>query len=147
MYEAAVLVGVLVLVAVLGWVLGRKPYQNEVRRDEEEPETKEIQPMGSGKAYDRRIAVVNFWHPQCHACHHFAPTWRKVEAARPDVAFVKVNVANDPETAQDFKVRGLPLTVVIVDSEEAYRHEGLMSEKELTRVVDSYRRKAPVKAA
>jgi len=47
-------------------------------------------------------AVVNLWATWCAPCRRELPTFQDVSEQRPDVAFVGVDVGEDPASAQEF---------------------------------------------
>ena len=50
----------------------------------------------------RGPAVVNLWATWCQPCRKELPAFQEVSAARPDVRFVGVDIAEDPGKARDF---------------------------------------------
>lgn len=59
----------------------------------------------SAKDYRGTVSVINFWYAGCAPCRAEAPTLEKLyQSHRADsVAFLGVNVADQPETALSFK--------------------------------------------
>ena len=98
----------------------------------------------------RGPAVVNLWATWCQPCRKELPAFQEVSAARPDVRFVGVDIAEDAGKARDFLAdlgitfdqylddRGeltdalgtavLPVTIVVdADGKVATEHVGPMS--------------------
>ncbi len=102
----------------------------------------------------RGPAVVNLWATWCQPCRKELPAFQEVSAARPDVRFVGVDIAEDAAKARDFLAelgitfdqylddRGrltealgtavLPVTIVVdADGKVATEHVGPMSVDDL----------------
>lgn len=54
-------------------------------------------------------AVVNLWATWCQPCRKELPAFQQVSAARPDVRFIGVDIAEDAAKARDF-LAGLGVT-------------------------------------
>jgi cytochrome c biogenesis protein CcmG/thiol:disulfide interchange protein DsbE len=57
----------------------------------------------------RGPAVVNLWATWCAPCRKELPAFQQVSAARPDVRFVGVDIAEEPAAARDY-LAGLGVT-------------------------------------
>ena len=107
----------------------------------------------------RGPAVVNLWATWCQPCRKELPAFQEVSAARPDVRFVGVDIAEDAGKAGDFLAelgisfdqylddRGeltdalgtavLPVTLVVdADGKVATEHVGPMSVDDLEHALD-----------
>jgi thiol-disulfide isomerase/thioredoxin len=103
-------------------------------------------------------AVINLWATWCQPCRKELPAFQQVSAARPDVRFVGVDIAEDAATARDYLAglgvtfdqyldpRGelsdglgtavLPVTVVVdAAGRVATEHVGPMSVADLERAI------------
>jgi thioredoxin 1 len=64
----------------------------------------------------KKLLVVDFWAEWCGPCKALAPTLTALSEENQDKAeFVKLNVDEDPESATQFKIRGIPTLVFIKD--------------------------------
>lgn len=81
--------------------------------------------------------VIKFWASWCGPCSIYAPTFERVkQQLQEGIEFVEVNVENDPDNlAGEFKVRGIPLTVVLEDGEKIKEKSGRLSEAELKELI------------
>ena len=68
--------------------------------------------------------VVDFWAAWCGPCRQIAPVIEALAAERSDVRFGKLNVDENPRTAQAFGVQGIPLLVFFRDGSETGRLVG-----------------------
>jgi thiol-disulfide isomerase/thioredoxin len=57
----------------------------------------------------RGPAVINLWATWCAPCRKELPAFQQVSAARPDVRFIGVDIAEDAATARDY-LGGLGVT-------------------------------------
>ena len=81
--------------------------------------------------------VIKFWASFCGPCRVYAPVFERVKQELQDtIEFVEVNVEDDPENLSgEFKVRGIPLTVVLEDGEKTKEKSGRLSEAELKELI------------
>jgi thioredoxin 1 len=81
--------------------------------------------------------VIKFYAEWCGPCKVYGPTFERVkQELQEGIEFVEVNVENDPENLSgEFKVRGIPLTVVLEDGEKIKEKSGRLSEAELKELI------------
>ena len=81
--------------------------------------------------------VIKFFATWCGPCKVYGPTFERVkQELQSDIEFVEVNVEDDPENLSgEFKVRGIPLTVVLEDGEKIREKSGRLSETELKELI------------
>ncbi len=81
--------------------------------------------------------VIKFYADWCGPCKVYGPTFERVkQELQEGIEFVEVNVENDPENLSgEFKVRGIPLTVVLQDGEKIKEKSGRLSESELKELI------------
>jgi thioredoxin len=78
------------------------------------------------------IKVIKFYADWCGPCRIYAKTFDKVsEELKEQVEFVNINVEKDTTgLAAQYKVTGIPMTVVIKDGKES-KKSGRMDEEAL----------------
>jgi len=77
--------------------------------------------------------VIKFWASWCGPCNEYGPIFERVKQDLQDIVeFKDVNVQQDPDNiAGDYKVRGIPHTVVVQDGKVIRSQSGKMSEQQL----------------
>jgi len=85
------------------------------------------------------IVVVDCWAAWCAPCRAIAPI---VDQLAKDytgkVVFGKLNVDENPETAQRFGIMAIPTLLVMKDSKEVDRIVGVLPKTELEQKINSY---------
>ena len=61
--------------------------------------------------------VVDFWAPWCGPCKAVEPALEQLAAERADVAFVRLDIDANPDTAARYDVLSIP-TVIVFDGGE-----------------------------
>lgn len=83
--------------------------------------------------------LVDLWAEWCAPCRQLSP--RVEEVAREmegRIKVVKVNVDQNPELAQAFNARSIPMLVVIVNGRPAKSAQGAISKKEILDLVEPF---------
>ncbi|RJQ06130.1 MAG: thioredoxin [Bacillota bacterium] len=82
--------------------------------------------------------LVDFWAPWCGPCRMIAPV---VESIADDyegkMAVAKLNVDENPATAQRYQVMGIPTLILFRDGKPVERFVGYMPKEDLQRRVDA----------
>lgn len=82
--------------------------------------------------------VIKFYADWCGPCKMYTPVFEKVkqELESEEITFKEVNVENDPDNLTgEYKVRGIPLTVVI-DNGVVRTESGRLSEDVLKNLIN-----------
>jgi thioredoxin 1 len=90
--------------------------------------------LGAGKP-----VLVDFWAEWCAPCRMLAPTVVAVAEQYGETAgVVKLNVDDNPSTAQRYGIKGIPTLILFRDGKEVERVVGATSKESITRMIDKY---------
>ena len=83
--------------------------------------------------------LVDFWAQWCTPCRMLAPTVEAVaERFRDSADVVKLNVDDNPSTAQRYGIKGIPTLILFREGKEVERVVGATSKESITRMIDKY---------
>lgn len=77
--------------------------------------------------------VIKFWASWCGPCKVYAPAFEKVkQELEGEIEFQEVNIEEDAEgLVLEYKVKGIPLTVVLEDGVKVKEQSGRLGEQQL----------------
>jgi thioredoxin 1 len=77
--------------------------------------------------------VIKFYADWCGPCKIYAPTFDRVKQDLQDIIeFKEVNIENDPDNLSgEYKVKGIPLTVLVEDGKVLKSQSGRIPEIQL----------------
>lgn len=85
-----------------------------------------------------KAVVVDFWAEWCGPCKMIAPLLDEVaDEYEESVSIVKLNVDENPNTAQKFNVRSIPTLMIFKDGAVQAQKLGAMSKSQLAEFLDS----------
>jgi thioredoxin len=88
--------------------------------------------LSSGKP-----VLVDFWAEWCAPCRMLAPTVAAVaEHFGDSAAVVKLNVDDNPSTAQRYGIKGIPTLILFRDGKEVERVVGATSKESIMKMVE-----------
>ena len=83
--------------------------------------------------------LVDFWAEWCAPCRMLAPTVVAVaEHYGENASVVKLNVDDNPSTAQRYGIKGIPTLILFRDGKEVERVVGATSKESISRMVEKY---------
>lgn len=85
------------------------------------------------------LVLVDFWAPWCGPCRALAPTIEELAREYAGKALVaKLNVDENPETAEQFQIFSIPTVVVIKNCREVERIVGLCTKQRYVDALNKY---------
>ena len=70
--------------------------------------------------------LLDFWASWCGPCRMVSPTVDEIAAERSDIKVGKINVDEQPELAQQFRISSIPTLMVIKDGKVANQTVGAL---------------------
>ncbi len=81
--------------------------------------------------------LVDFWAEWCAPCRALAPVVVKIaETNAGKLKVGKLNVDENPETAQEFGIQGIPTLLFFKDGKVAHQIVGFQSQANIQRAID-----------
>src|ERR1700730_17741614 len=83
--------------------------------------------------------LVDFWAAWCGPCRMLAPTVEAVaEQYSETAAVVKLNVDDNPSTAEAYGIRSIPTLILFSEGKEVERVIGATSKESISRLIEKY---------
>jgi len=83
--------------------------------------------------------LVDFWAEWCAPCRMLAPTVAAVaEHYGESASVVKLNVDDNPSTAQRYGIKGIPTLILFRDGKEVERVVGATSKDSIAKMIDKH---------
>jgi len=87
---------------------------------------------------NEKAVLIDFWAEWCGPCKMIAPLLDEVADEYADnLAIVKLNVDENPNTAQKFSIRSIPTLILFKDGAVQAQKLGAMSRSQLTEFIDA----------
>ncbi len=78
-----------------------------------------------------KTVVLDFWASWCAPCRMFAPIIEQFAEEHPEVVVGKVNIDEQPQLTQQFKVMSVPTLVIMKNGEEVRKSTGVITKSEI----------------
>jgi thioredoxin 1 len=85
----------------------------------------------------RGITLVDFWAPWCGPCKVAAPILNDLAETEDRITVAKVNVDQQQQLAQKYKVRNIPTIIMFRDGTEVRRYVGVKTKKFLMKEIEA----------
>lgn len=85
---------------------------------------------------NEKAVLIDFWATWCGPCMMVAPVVEEIANERADVAVCKVNVDEEPELAEKFEVRFIPMLVAMKDGKIINSTTGYHEKEEILALLE-----------
>ena len=89
-------------------------------------------------ATDTGVTLTDFWATWCGPCRMQSPVVETVAETMPEVTFNKMDVDQNPATAQEFGIMAIPTLLVKKDGEVVERLTGFTRAHQLEAILAKY---------
>ena len=84
------------------------------------------------------LIVIDLYADWCAPCRMLSPILEELECEIPSAKFCKINIDNERELAQIFRVESIPMIAIVKDNTFLDLSVGLVSKEELSALILSY---------
>lgn len=78
-----------------------------------------------------KIVLIDFYATWCNPCKMLSPTVEQIANEREDIKVVKIDVDENQDIANKYRIYSMPTLVVIADGVEINRAIGVISKEEI----------------
>ncbi|MBE5814609.1 MAG: thioredoxin [Clostridiales bacterium] len=75
--------------------------------------------------------LLDFWAPWCAPCRMVVPVVEEIALERSDIKVGKINIDEEPDLAQQFRIMSIPTLMVVENGEILHRVVGALSKEQI----------------
>ena len=83
-----------------------------------------------------QAVLVDFWAPWCGPCRIVAPHLEELNSERDDLTVVKLNVDENPKTAEKYGIMSIPTLIVFKNGQVAKQIVGALPKARLQQEIE-----------
>lgn len=85
------------------------------------------------------LVVIDLFADWCGPCRMLSPILDALDEEYPDVKFCKINIDNEPELAEMFRVSSVPTVAFVKDNTYLDMSLGLVPKSVLAKLIEEYK--------
>lgn len=85
----------------------------------------------------KQPVLLDFWASWCGPCRMISPILDELAEENPDVKFVKINVDEEPELANQFQVMSIPALFVLQNGEVVAQSLGVKPKAQILAMLEN----------
>lgn len=82
-----------------------------------------------------QVVLVDFWASWCGPCNMLSPLVEQVSEEHEEIKVCKINVDEEPDLAEQYKVMSIPMLLVFKNGEIARKSVGVISKTEIENLI------------
>ena len=80
--------------------------------------------------------LVDFWATWCGPCQMLGPTIEEVEAERPDIKVVKLDIDESTPIAAEYRIQAVPTMMIFRNGKVAAQTMGVRPKEQIFRLIE-----------
>lgn len=118
----------------------KKKNEKKVQENDFPKHTKKLEDKNFNEFIEKySLCLIDFWAPWCQPCKSMSPRIRRLSKIfEGQVAFGKVNIQNNKNIAEKYKVMSIPNLILFKNGKEKANLTGLKTVGEIKKIINKY---------